>query len=799
MRKGGTPLLAEKKKKVIVHDVSAKAADTVTEQSKNKVQSLLDDQPSHTDQAPPTPMPSLLQDEKAINPDPEPIEAPDPEEYKEEHQELPKAAPRPEKVSAVRNSVLPGFGSPGFKLFQLIAGGVLLAFGLFFEFSDTDAEGASFMSIAFLVVAFLILAYEVIMDGFSKLVRLKLLDSDVLMTIACIGGVFVGQFPAATAAMFLYVLAGFISSLNASHSDALFGALDDFDVDSVYVYRDGGFQSVHPEKVWPGETILVRQNELVPIDGVVAGGSGLLDTVLLTGDEAPKYVFAGDKVYSGMVVTSDELQIVTTCPYVASTAQKVADFMYDDSAEESRESEFARKFSLAFGIVVIVLGLGLGIVPSILTGDWHEWMRIAFTFMILAGSAELLLHGPLCFENGLGTAFYNGVLVRGDGPLEKLANTKKVVFNKTGTLTKGEPDIIDMIPAEGYHPNQLLEMAAKAEYLSDHRIAACIRKAYGKPIDQATLVNFSEVPGLGVSVYVDGHRLVAGNARCMLAEGIDVRESHQAGNKLHVAVDQNYMGCIVTSDTARRDSLETIEGLHDLGLEGVTMLTGGARGPSKLLAEELGIDEFGSELAPEDKIAALQTFSQRLGDNGKLTFVGDGVKDAQLLSFADSGVALDGFRSTDIYDTCDVVIVPEAPSRVVSLLDTAKRTFKIARANTIVTIALKAIVMILTVVGLASLWTAAAVTLVSAILTGIGCKRIRAGWEKEDHDSEKEVRRAEKSAEKAAKESAKAEKKAAKEEKRSARLERRLARRPAGEDYDDWDDPDDDDSYTDVD
>ena len=510
-------------------------------------------------------------------------------------------------------------------------------------------------------------------------------------------------------------------------------------------------------------------------------------------------MFAGDKVYSGMVVTSDELQVVTTCPYAGSTAQKVSDFMYDDSAEESRESEFARKFSLAFGIVVIVLGLGLGIVPSILTGDWHEWMRIAFTFMILAGSAELLLHGPLCFENGLGTAFYNGVLVRGDGPLEKLAKAKKVVFNKTGTLTKGEPDIIDMIPAEGYRSTQLLEMAAKAEYLSDHRIAACIRKAYGKKVDQTTLVNFKEVPGLGVSVYVDGHRIVAGNARCMLAEGIDVRESHQAGNKLHVAVDQKYMGCIVTDDSSRRDSKAAIDGLHDLGLEGITMLTGGARGPSKLLAEELGIDEFGSELAPEDKIAALQTFAQQLGDDGKLVFVGDGLKDQQLLAFAEPGIALGGFRSTDVYDTDNVIVMPEAPSRVASVIGTAKRTFKLARANTVVTIALKAIVMVLTVVGLASLWSAAAVTLVSAILTGIGCKRIRAGWEKEDHDSEKEVRRAEKSAEKAAKESEKAEKKAAKEEKRAAKLDRKLAGRPKGEDYDDWDDPDDDIHYTDID
>lgn len=799
MRKGGPPLLAEKKKKIIVHDVSSKAADSVAEKSKNKVQSLLDDQPSHTDEMPPTPMPTIIQDEQAINPEPEPIEAPDPEEFQETHQELPKPQPRPEKVSAVRTSVLPGFGSPGFKLFQLIAGGVLLAFGLFFEFSDTDAEGANFMSIAFLVVAFLILAYEVIMDGISKLFHLKLLDSDVLMTIACIGGVFVGQFPAATAAMFLYVLAGFISSLNASHSDALFGALEDFEVDSVYVYRDGGFQSVAPERVWPGETILVRQNELVPIDGVVAGGSGLLDTVLLTGDEAPKYVFAGDKVYSGMVVTSDELQIVTTCPYAGSTAEKVADFMYDDSAEESRESEFDRKFSLAFGIVVIVLGLALGIVPSILTDNWHEWMRIAFTFMILAGSAELLLHGPLCFENGLGTAFYNGVLVRGDGPLEKLSRAKKVVFNKTGTLTKGEPDIVDMIPAEGYRSAQLLEMAAKAEYLSDHRIAACIRKAYGKKVDQATLVNFKEVPGFGVSVYVDGHRLVAGNVRCMLAEGIDVRESHQAGNKLHVAVDQKYLGCIVTSDTSRRDSREAIDGLHDLGLEGVTMLTGGARGPSKLLAEELGIDEFGSELAPEDKIAALQTFSQRLGDEGTLVFVGDGIKDRQLLAFAEPGVALGGFRTTDVYDTTDVIIMPESPSRVVNLLDTARRTFTLARANTVVTIALKAIVMVLAVVGIASLWTAAAVTLVSAILTGIGCRAIRAGWEKTDHDSEKEVHRAEKSAEKAAKESEKAERKAEKAEKRADKAARKAARRPKGDDYDDWDDPDDDDSYTDID
>ncbi|MBP5272676.1 MAG: HAD-IC family P-type ATPase, partial [Clostridia bacterium] len=476
--------------------------------------------------------------------------------------------------------------------------------------------------------------------------------------------------------------------------------------------------------------ILVRQNELVPIDGYVVGESGLLDTVLLTGDTAPKYVFAGDQVCAGMVVTSETLQLVTTCSYADSTAQRVTRFMYDDSADESRESEFARKFSTAFGIVVLVLGLALGIVPSLLTGNWHEWMRIAFTFMILAGTGELLLQGPLCFENGLGTAFYNGVLVRGDGPFEQLANAEKVVFNKTGTLTKGEPDVIDIIPAEGYKAATLLEMAAKAEALSGHRIADCIRKAYGKEIDEEELIGFTETPGLGVIVYVDGHRLVAGNARCMLAEGIDVRESHQAGNKLHVAVDQKYMGCIVTSDNARKDSEETIKGLHDMGLTGITMLTGGARGPSKLLSEELSIDEFGAELAPEDKLAALQTFTRNLQKNGTLVFVGDGEKDRILLDYADGGIALNGVRYPHIIDTVDTVVMPEAPSRVVGTLRTARRTFQAARTNTILVIVLKAVVMVLAVVGLAGIWAAPLVTLISAIVTAIYCRRIRAGWDK---------------------------------------------------------------------
>lgn len=717
-------------KRKFFDDASSAAADAVVGKERSKVQNLLDDQPSHTDTMPPTPMP-VMEPVKAAAPEPEEPAAPktvaEPVGFEEEPPGVPY---KREKVSAVRNSVLPGFGSPGFKLLQIILGGVLLGFGLFFHFSDTDAEGASFMSTAFLVVAYLILSYEVIGDGIRKLFRAKFLDSDLLVTIATIGGVFVGQFPEATVGMFFYVVAGFLTSLNASHSDALFGALEDFEVDSVYVARDGGFTSVPPEKVWPGETILVQQNELVPIDGYVVGESAVLDTVLLTGDTKAKYVFAGDQVCAGMVVASEELQLVTTCSYADSTAQRVTRFMYDDSAAESRESEFARKFSLAFGIVVLVLGLALGIVPSLLTGNWHEWMRIAFTFMILAGTGELLLHGPLCFENGLGTAFYNGVLVRGDGPFEQLANAEKVVFNKTGTLTKGEPDVIDIIPAEGYKSDRLLEMAAKAEALSGHRIAECIRKAYGKEIDEEELVGFNETPGLGVTVYVNGHRLVAGNARCMLAEGIDVRESHQAGNKLHVAVDQKYMGCIVTSDNARKDSEETIQGLHDMGLSGITMLTGGARGPSKLLSEELSIDEFGAELAPEDKLAALQTFSRNLQKNGTLVFIGDGEKDRVLLDYADGGIALNGVRSPSVIDTVDTVVMPEAPSRVVGTLRTARRTFRAARTNTILVIVLKAVVMVLAVVGLVGIWAAPLVTLISAVFTAFYCRRIRAGWDK---------------------------------------------------------------------
>ena len=725
------------KKRKVIRDVSSVAADSVAEKNRSKVQDLLEDQPSHTE--------TLKKPEQEQEPEPV-VEAPAPEPLQEPEPVAEEPAPEPprppvkhERVSAVRNSVLPGFGSPGFKLLQILLGGVLLGFGLFFHFSDTDAEGASFMSIAFLVVSYLILSYEVIGDGVRKLFRAKFLDSDLLMTVATIGAVFVGQFPAATVGMFLYVLAGFFTSLNAAHSDALFGALEDFEVDTTLVARDGGFMSCAPEEVVPGETILVRQNELVPLDGIVVQGSGFLDTVLLTGDNTPLSVFAGDTVRSGSVVTSEELQLMTTASYADSTAQRVADFMYDDSAAESREGEFARKFSTAFGAVVLLLGLALGIVPSLLTGDWHQWMRIAFTFMILAGTGELLLQVPLCFENGLGTAFYNGVLIRGDGPFEKLDRAEKVVFNKTGTLTKGDPDVIDMIPAEGYRSDYLLEMAAMAEAKSDHRIAHCICKAYGKPIDEETLVGFTEVPGQGVTVYVDGHRLVAGNARSMLAEGIDVRESHQAGNKLHVAVDQKYIGCIVTSDTARRDSKEAIDGLHALGLSGVTMLTGGARGPSKLLAEELGIDEFGSELAPEDKRAALQTFSQNLEKNGTLVFVGDGVKDAALLKQADAGVALGALRAPEVLDTVDTVIVSEDPSLIADTIGTANRTFNSARANTIVTIVLKFAVMVLAVVGLANIWTAPLVTLISALLTAINCRRIRAGWGKQRSKTREET------------------------------------------------------------
>ena len=646
----------------------------------------------------------------------------------EEYKDIPPEEEPFEKVGMAHTSVLPGFGSPGFQLVQVIIGGALLAAGLFFNFADADIGGASFMSTAFLVVAFLFLGYEVMADGLRKLFRGKFLDSNLLMTVATIGAILVGQFPEATGGMFLYVLAGFFTSLNASRSDALFGALDDFDVDEVYVARTGKFVAVHPYDVQTGETILVRKNELVPLDGIVAGGSALLDTVLLTGETAPKYVYAGDRVSSGSVVTSDELQLMATATYENSTAQKLADLLADDSADESHQAEFDRKFSTAFGIVVIILGLTLGIVPSVLTGNWNEWMRIGFTFLMLAGTGELLLQGPLCFENGLGTAFYNGVCVRGDGPFEKISNAEKIVFNKTGTLTKGEPDVIDIIPAEGFKTSQLLEIAAKAEALSNHRIAECIGRAYGKPVDRSELVNFIEVPGEGVSVYVGGNRLVAGNAKCMLGEGIDVRESHQAGNKLHVAANGKYMGCIVTSDTTRPDSADAVKGLHSLGVDSITMLTGGPRSISKLLAEELGVDEVGSELAPGDKLAAIATFTNNTGKDGTVLFVGDGVKDAALLERADVGVALGGFRSAEVFDTADAVIVPESPSKMVNLLRVSQKTFQYARQNTIITIVLKAVVMILAVAGIAGVWAPPIVTLVTAFFGFLNCRSIRRSW-----------------------------------------------------------------------
>lgn len=587
---------------------------------------------------------------------------------------------------------------------RLAVGAVVYAIGMALT---VFAKLPTLAELAFLIVAYVILGWDVVWQAVKNITRGQVFDEHFLMSVSTIGAFAIGEYPEAVAVMLFYQVGEFFQSLAVKRSRKSISDLMDIRPDSATVKRNGVLQVVSPESVAVGEIIMVKPGEKIPLDGIVVDGESMLDTKALTGESVPRSIRKGDEALSGCINQSGLLTLKVTKSFGESTVSKITDLVENASARKAPTENFITTFARYYTPVVVGMAAVLAIIPPlVLGGGWSEWLRRGFVFLIVSCPCALVISIPLTFFGGIGAASKRGVLVKGGNYLEALNKVSVVVFDKTGTLTKGVFEVANIIPAAGYQKEQVLEYAAQAESYSNHPIAKSILATYGKPIDQKQFSDFEEISGHGISVMVQGKKVLAGNSKLMESEKIAYAACDAAGTKFYVAADGSYVGCILIADEVKPDSKCAIAELKKIGVEKTVMLTGDDERIGKSVADELGLDAYYAQLLPDQKVEKLEMLDKQKRQGSKLAFVGDGINDAPVLARADVGIAMGGLGSDAAIEAADVVLMTDEPSKLVEAIDVAKATKRIVMQNIVIALGIKSVFLVLGALGMAGMWEA---------------------------------------------------------------------------------------------
>ena len=587
---------------------------------------------------------------------------------------------------------------------RLAVGAVVYAIGMALT---VFAKLPTLAELAFLIVAYVILGWDVVWQAVKNITRGQVFDEHFLMSVSTIGAFAIGEYPEAVAVMLFYQVGEFFQSLAVKRSRKSISDLMDIRPDSATVKRSGVLQVVSPESVAVGEIIVVKPGEKIPLDGIVVDGESMLDTKALTGESVPRSIRKGDEALSGCINQSGLLTLKVTKSFGESTVSKITDLVENASARKAPTENFITTFARYYTPVVVGMAAVLAIIPPlVLGGGWSEWLRRGFVFLIVSCPCALVISIPLTFFGGIGAASKRGVLVKGSNYLEALNKVSVVVFDKTGTLTKGVFEVANIIPAAGYQKEQVLEYAAQAESYSNHPIAKSILATYGKPIDQKQFSGFEEISGHGISVMVQGKKVLAGNSKLMESEKIAYAACDAAGTKFYVAADGSYVGCILIADEVKPDSKCAIAELKKIGVEKTVMLTGDDERIGKSVADELGLDAYYAQLLPDQKVEKLEMLDKQKRQGSKLAFVGDGINDAPVLARADVGIAMGGLGSDAAIEAADVVLMTDEPSKLVEAIDVAKATKRIVMQNIVIALGIKSVFLVLGALGMAGMWEA---------------------------------------------------------------------------------------------
>lgn len=590
-------------------------------------------------------------------------------------------------------------------LFRIIAAAILIIL-----FSFLPLEG--YLRFGFFLIPYLTIGYDILKKAWKGIRNRQVFDENFLMAIATLGAILLGEYTEGVAVMLFYQIGELFQSYAVGRSRRSISDLMDIRPDYANVERNGQLEKLDPDEVEIGSVIVVQPGEKVPIDGIVINGKTALNTSALTGESLPREADEGDEVISGCINLTGLVRVKTTKEFGESTVSKILELVENSSSRKSKSENFISKFAKYYTPAVCCGALALAVLPPLLqmlflghAPMWGDWIYRALTFLVISCPCALVISIPLSFFAGIGGASKEGILVKGSNYLETLSQTKLVVFDKTGTMTKGVFEVSG-IHHSSIEDDALLEYAALAESASSHPISKSLQRAYGKPIDRSRVTDIEEISGNGVTANVDGKQIVAGNAKLMKRFGIEYIDCHHIGTIVHIAIDGTYAGHILISDMLKPHAKEAVRSLKKAGIRRAVMLTGDARGPAEQAAQELGIDEVYSELLPADKVKKVEELLDTKGERERLAFVGDGINDAPVLSRADIGIAMGAMGSDAAIEAADIVLMDDDPLKIAKAIRISRKCLGIVYENICFAIGIKLLCLMLGAFGIANMWMA---------------------------------------------------------------------------------------------
>ncbi len=607
---------------------------------------------------------------------------------------------------------------------------IIFALALFVIFYALELSGvldatfgqprALYVEFVLFLIPYLIAGYDVLIDAVKNLARGNGLDEAFLMAVATIGAFALVFFPDSephmaegAAVMLFYQVGELFQSYAVGKSRQSISDLMDIAPQSANIMQQGQLVEVDPYDVEPGQIIVVRPGERVPLDGVVVEGTSQLDTSALTGESIPREIAPGQEALSGCINISGTLSVEVTKPFEDSTVSRILELVENAADKKAKTENFITRFARYYTPIVVGLAAAIAILPPLFVGGWANWILRGLTFLVVSCPCALVISVPMSFFGGIGGASAKGILVKGSNYLEALASTNTVIFDKTGTLTTGTFEVTSVQPAQGFTDAQVVTAAAMAEKFSTHPIAQSLARAYsnieGVTSNTSTVENVEEISGHGISATVDGKAVLVGNMKLMAREGISAPSATEIGTAVYVAIDGQFAGLIYVGDTIKETSAAAISALKAAGIKNTIMLTGDRADVAQSVAKTLQLTEYHAELLPQDKVAKVeQIIAESKKENAKSTvaFVGDGINDAPALMLSDVGIAMGAIGSDAAIEAADIVLMDDNPEKIAQTVAISRKTMRIVWQNIIFALGVKFIVLILAALGIANMWMA---------------------------------------------------------------------------------------------
>lgn len=587
------------------------------------------------------------------------------------------------------------------ELLKIILSAIIFVLAIAIPFSNVWITRGLFF------VAYIIVGFEIIKKAFKNIKKGKPFDENFLMTVATVGAFGIGEFPEAVAVMLFYQIGELFQDYAVDKSRKSIVSLMDIRPDFANVIRNNDEVKVDPDEVQIDEIIVVKPGEKIPLDGIVVEGESQIDTKALTGESLPCSARVDDEVLSGSINLNGVIKIRVTREYKISTVSKILDLVENASSKKSKSENFITKFAKYYTPIVVFIAVILAIVPPLVLKDalFTDWLYRALSFLVVSCPCALVISIPLSFFGGIGAASKMGILIKGSNYLEAISKAEIVVMDKTGTLTEGVFEV-QKVNVVNYDETEFVELTAYSENYSTHPIATSIKKYYGKEIDENRIVKIEELSGRGIRAEIGEKIVLAGNERLMNENQISFAPCEEIGTVVYVAINGAYAGYILIADKIKDDAIQTIKDFKKIGIKQTVMLTGDRKNVGESVAKKLGIDQVYAELLPDGKVKKVEELLKQKSSEGKLIFAGDGINDAPVLALADIGIAMGGMGSDAAIEASDIVIMNDEPSKILSAIKLSKKTMRIVKQNIIFAIFVKVLVLILSAIGISTMWEA---------------------------------------------------------------------------------------------